>query len=144
MPSLSVAYLPLPRLIPPPAIKEHKIESMEYYEAMKPVDFIQLPLEVRQRVSNERNKLGKPTFMYGWGNYDEQRPLLVRPAPSHPPADPAAPGPPPDRTAPDRTAPDRTIRPIAPHARSHAASYYESWGGFRSSRAGRHHRAITR
>ena len=41
-----VTYLPLLRLLPPPAKKDLKLEDMEVYEKMKPVEFMQLPLQV--------------------------------------------------------------------------------------------------
>lgn len=41
-----------------------------------PLQFIQLPLETRWKLSEERSKQGKAHFMHGWGEYDEQRPFL--------------------------------------------------------------------
>ena len=71
-----LAYLPLVKLLPPPAKKELKLEPMETYEAMPPVDFMMLPLQLRWMISQERVKMGKPHIMHGWGQYSEQVPHL--------------------------------------------------------------------
>jgi len=71
-----VAYLPLGRLVPKPLAQDLQPEAMEVYEAMPAAEFRRLPLQLRQRIDNARRAAGKPSFQYGWGGYDEQRPFL--------------------------------------------------------------------
>ena len=73
-----LAYVPLLKLLPPPAKKELTLEPMEVYERMEAVEFMNLPLQVRWMISQERAKLQKPHIMHGWGKYGEQRPHLLQ------------------------------------------------------------------
>lgn len=73
----TLTYLPLLSLMPPPAKKDLKLRSMEAYEAMSHVEFMQLPLQERWELNKERKKAQKPPIMHGWGLYDEQLPHLA-------------------------------------------------------------------
>jgi len=73
----TLAYLPLPSIMPPPPSKEHTLLDMDVYEKMPMIEFIQLPLEVRWKIDEQRKKAGKKSFMYGWGEYDAQQPYLA-------------------------------------------------------------------
>ena len=66
----ALAYLPLPRLLPAPGAKEVELEEMTVYEAMRPVEFMNLSLELRLKIDAERKKQGKKSFTYGWGKAD--------------------------------------------------------------------------